>query len=274
MVCAFGALIKEPLLSEHELLNVHPSLLPRWRGAAPIERAIMAGDPRTGVSIMRLTAGLDSGPVCLAEFEPIGREDTYGTLAPRLEALAAEMLLRALDLAERRHSLPFREQDERDATYAEKISPDDRLLDPTRTAAELERVVRALEPHIGARVALADGSLLGVHRAAVLDSEERPGGGATPRGRRLEGEPHPGVGVSDGRLLLDCRGGALELLVVQPPGGRAMEAAAYLRGHQLPGRRLAFTYGGAGIPARRRGSGWGAPTWVSSGSTPAQAGSM
>ena len=237
VVCAFGALIKEPLLSEHELLNVHPSLLPRWRGAAPIERAIMAGDPRTGVSIMRLTAGLDSGPVCLAESETIGREDTYGTLAPRLEALAAEMLLRALDLTERGHSLPFREQVERGATYAEKISPDDRLLDPTRTAAELERVVRALEPHIGARVALADGSLLGVHRAAVLDSEERPGGGAAPRGRRLEGEPHPGVGVSDGRLLLDCRGGALELLVVQPPGGRAMEAAAYLRGHQLPGRR-------------------------------------
>ena len=176
-------------------------------------------------------------PVRLAESEPIGREDTYGTLAPRLEALAAEMLLRALDLTERGHPLAFREQDERGATYAEKISPDDRLLDPTRTAAELERVVRALEPHIGARVALADGSLLGVHRAAVLDSEERPGGGATPRGRRLEGEPHPGVGVSDGRLLLDCRGGALELLVVQPPGGRAMEAAAYLRGHQLPGRR-------------------------------------
>ena len=119
VVCAFGALIKEPLLSEHELLNVHPSLLPRWRGAAPIERAIMAGDPRTGVSIMRLTAGLDSGPVCLAESEPIGREDTYGTLAPRLEALAAEMLLRALDLTERGHPLAFREQDERGATYAE-----------------------------------------------------------------------------------------------------------------------------------------------------------
>jgi methionyl-tRNA formyltransferase len=97
-------------------------------------------------------------------------------------------------------------------------------------------VVRALEPHIGARVALADGSLLGVHRAAVLDLDLRTGGRES-RGRRLEGEPHLGVGVSDGRLLLDCRGGALELLVVQPPGGRAMETAAYLRGHQLPGRR-------------------------------------
>ncbi|HEY5318474.1 MAG TPA: methionyl-tRNA formyltransferase, partial [Solirubrobacteraceae bacterium] len=80
-VCAFGALIKEPLLSEYELLNVHPSLLPRWRGAAPIERAIMAGDAETGVSIMRLTAGLDSGPVCLQASEPIGAQDTYGTLS-------------------------------------------------------------------------------------------------------------------------------------------------------------------------------------------------
>jgi methionyl-tRNA formyltransferase len=237
VVCAFGALIKEPLLSEHELLNVHPALLPRWRGAAPIERAIMAGDPRSGVSIMLLTAGLDSGPVCLAEAEPIGGEDTYGTLAPRLQALAARMLLRVLDLTESGHPLPFHEQDAQGATYAEKITSDDRLLDPTSSASELERVVRALEPHIGARAALADGSLLGVHRAAVLlESDARPGG-AERRELRLEREPHLGVGASDGRLLLHCREGALELLVVQPAGGRAMDAAAYLRGHQLPGRR-------------------------------------
>ncbi len=81
IVCAFGALIREPLLSDHEIVNVHPSLLPRWRGAAPIERAIMAGDAQTGVSIMRLTAGLDSGPVCLRQAEPIQDDDTYGTLA-------------------------------------------------------------------------------------------------------------------------------------------------------------------------------------------------
>jgi methionyl-tRNA formyltransferase len=79
VVCAYGALIKEPLLSEQPLLNVHPSLLPRWRGAAPVERAIMAGDEETGVSIMRLTAGWDSGPVCLAATEPIAADDTYGT---------------------------------------------------------------------------------------------------------------------------------------------------------------------------------------------------
>src|SRR5439155_18844606 len=92
VVCAFGALIKEPLLSEHELLNVHPSLLPRWRGAAPVERAIMAGGAETGVSIMRLTAGLDSGPVCRAGREPIGPQEIYGTLSLRLQPLAATLL--------------------------------------------------------------------------------------------------------------------------------------------------------------------------------------
>ncbi len=211
VVCAFGALIKEPLLSEHEILNVHPSLLPRWRGAAPVERAIMAGDTRTGVSIMRLTAGLDSGPVCLAGEEPIRPEDTYGSLAARLQALGGELLVLALDEA-----LPFLEQPHDGITYAEKLAAEDRLLDPARPAVELERVVRALHPHIGARVALADGTLLGVQSAALLnDAQEAP----------------PGIRVRDGRLLLDCDPGVLELLVVQPPGGRAMDAADYLRGH-------------------------------------------
>src|SRR5208283_4753557 len=95
-VCAFGALIKEPLLSEHEMVNVHPSLLPRWRGAAPIERAIMAGDEETGVAIMRVTAGLDSGPLCLVAREPISRGDTFGSLSERLQGLGGELLVRAL----------------------------------------------------------------------------------------------------------------------------------------------------------------------------------
>lgn len=217
IVCAFGALIKEPLLSEHEMLNVHPSLLPRWRGAAPVERAIMAGDAHTGVSIMRLTAGLDSGPVCLAGGEPIGLEDTYGSLAARLQELGGELLVRALEQAP-----PFVEQNEAGVTYAEKIGAHDRVLDPSRPAVELERVVRALEPHIGARVALADGTLLGVHRAAIADESVGEGSGA--------------VTAHDDRLLLACAPGVLELLVVQPPGGKAMEASAYLRGHGAPGR--------------------------------------
>lgn len=227
VVCAFGALIKEPLLSEHELLNVHPSLLPRWRGAAPVERAIMAGDAQTGVSIMRLTAGLDSGPVCLAGPEPIRADDSYGSLAARLQALGGELLVRALA-----ESPPFVEQPQDGITYAEKLGPDDRLLDPSRPAVELERVVRALHPHIGARVALDDGSLLGVHRAALLQDDE-----AALLGEHLPPAAVLGAGVHEDRLLLGCVSGVLELLVVQPPGGRAMDASAYLRGHGLPGRR-------------------------------------
>jgi methionyl-tRNA formyltransferase len=214
-VCAFGALIKEPLLSEHRMLNVHPSLLPRWRGAAPLERAIMAGDQETGVSIMQVTAGLDSGPVCLQAAEPIHPDDTYGTLAPRLERVGGELLVQALDAQP-----AFVDQDDAAATYADKIGPDDRTLDPGRPPDELERTVRALEPHVVARVALPGGEWLGVHEAAVASSEAPP-----PAGELV---------ARDGRLLFGCADGALELRVVQPPGGRAMDAADFLRGRRLP----------------------------------------
>jgi methionyl-tRNA formyltransferase len=225
VVCAYGALIREPLLSAHELLNVHPSLLPRWRGAAPVERAIMAGDAHTGVSIMRLTAGLDSGPVCLAEREPIHAQDTYGSLAARLQSLGAELLLRVLDEIAEGGVPEFVEQEERGVTYAEKIEAADRLLDPARPASECERVVRALQPHIGARAALADGAMLGVQEAALAPPDAA---------QALKGEL--GVRARDWRLFLACAEGALELLVVQPPSGRAMEASAYLRGHGAPAR--------------------------------------
>lgn len=212
-VCAFGALIREPLLSEHPMLNVHPSLLPRWRGAAPVERAIMAGDERTGVSIMRLVAELDAGPVCLQATEPIGPQDTYGTLSARLEAHSARLLVRALE-----ESPAFREQDVAEVTYAEKIEAGDRLLDPSRPAAEVERVVRALTPHIGARLRLTDGELLGVREAAVLAADAPSAGALAER---------------DGRLVLGCGAGALELVTVQPAGGRPMAGEAYLRGRSL-----------------------------------------
>jgi methionyl-tRNA formyltransferase len=213
-VCAFGALIEEPLLSAFQMLNVHPSLLPRWRGAAPVERAIMAGDVETGASIMRVTAGLDSGPVCLAAAEPIRPQDSYGSLAARLQDMGGQLLVRALE-----DRPPFTEQEESGATYAEKIEAADRLLDPARPAVELERVVRALHPHIGARVALPDGSFLRVLAAAVLDR-----GPAVGR-----------IAAAGGRLVLGCAPGGLELLALQAPGGRPMDAAAYLRGHGAPG---------------------------------------
>ena len=210
LICAFGALIKEPLLSDYPWLNVHPSLLPRWRGAAPIERAIDAGDGETGVSIMRPVAEMDAGPVCLQRAEPIAPDDDFGSLAPRLARLGGDLLVEALDT----HP-PFEEQPDDGVTLAEKITADDRRLDPGRTAVELDRRVRALSPHVGAWVELPDGERMGVLRARPVDGEVEPG-------RLAE---------SEGRLLFGSAGGALELLEVKPPGGRAMDAAAWLRGH-------------------------------------------
>ena len=216
-VCAYGVLIKEPLLSAYPMINVHPSLLPRWRGAAPLERAIMAGDEETGVSIMRVTEGFDSGAVCLREAEPIRPDDDYGTLAVRLQRLGGELLVRALD-----ERPPFTEQDESQVIYAHKIEAADRALDPRRSPIELERTVRALRPHIGARVALSDGDFLGVVAARVADDAAGPEPGRV----RAEG----------GRLLLGATGGALELTEIRPPGGRPMAAADWLRGR--PPERL------------------------------------
>jgi len=204
LVCAFGALIGEPLLSSYDMLNVHPSLLPRWRGAAPVERAIEAGDAVTGVSIMRPTAELDAGPVYLAAEEAIGPEDSYDTLAARLARLGGELLVQALDTG----AQPGPQAAE-GVTYAEKISAEDRRLEPSRPAVELERRVRALHPHIGAYLELGDGERLRVLRARAGEGR---GGELTER---------------DGRLFA----GELELLEVQSAGARPMDAAAWLRGH-------------------------------------------
>jgi methionyl-tRNA formyltransferase len=207
-VCAYGALIGDELLDAYDSYNVHPSLLPRWRGAAPVERAIQAGDAETGVSIMRPVAELDAGPVYLAQAEPIGPEDDYGTVAPRLAALGGDLLVRALD--ERPEPRP---QPEEGVTYAEKVSREERELDPARPAAELERTVRALNPHVGTWV--PDGEeRLGVRRARV-------GAGEAARGALVSEGGRLGLGTSDG---------VLELVEVQPPGGRVMSAADFLRG--------------------------------------------
>jgi methionyl-tRNA formyltransferase len=215
-VCAFGALLKEPLLSHHEMLNVHPSLLPRWRGAAPIERAIEAGDEETGVTIMRPTAEFDAGPVCLQRAEPIRPDDDYGSLAARLAALGVELLVEVLDIRPQ-----CGEQPEEGVTYAAKIDREERRLDPRRMADELERRVRALTPHVGTYVELPTGGRLGVRRAGLAPT----------------GEVEPGeLAARDGRLLYGAASGALELIEVQPEGKRPMHAADWLRGH---GDRLA-----------------------------------
>jgi methionyl-tRNA formyltransferase len=190
ILCAFGALVKEPLLGDHDILNVHPSLLPRWRGAAPVERAMMAGDAQTGVSIMRLVAELDAGPVYAQKPEPILPTDDYASLSTRLQDISVKLLELVLET----HPAP-EPQPEDGVTYADKLTAEDRTLDLTRSPEENVRVVRALHPHIGARIALPGGELLGVQEASIA---------------------------------LD---GSLELVTVQPAGGRPMAYAEYLRGH-------------------------------------------
>jgi methionyl-tRNA formyltransferase len=222
VVCAFGQLITEPLLGEVEMLNVHPSLLPRWRGAAPIERAIMAGDPETGVCVMRVTAGLDSGPVALCERTPIAPTENFGDLSPRLAEIGGELIVDALT-RRARGTLELSDQDESAATYAEKIDSADRRLDPARAAEELAAAIRALTPHIGAYLELEGGDRLGITAAhPVTDPGPAPG---------------PGELRSDGdQLVLGTPAGALLLDEVQPPGKRPMRAAAYMRGHAVPAR--------------------------------------
>jgi methionyl-tRNA formyltransferase len=210
VICAFGALIKDPLLSEHPMLNVHPSLLPRWRGAAPIERAIEAGDEVTGVTIMRPVAELDAGPMCLKREEPIRPDDDFGSLAARLAELSGELLVEVLDT--RPECVP---QPEHGVTIAPKIESDERRLDPSAGPETLVRKVRALNPHVGTWIELQGGERLGVRKAHVAAESAAPAE----------------LIAVNGRLLWGCAGGALELLVVQPPGGRAMAAADFLRGH-------------------------------------------
>ncbi len=212
-VCAYGAIIGDELLAAHRWLNVHPSLLPRWRGAAPIERAIEAGDSETGVAIMEPVAELDAGPVYLTRPAPIRPDDDFGALSARLAHLGGELLVEALD------TLPAPQpQDEGGVVYAEKIEREERLLAPALGAAALERRVRALTPHVGAFVEPDGMERLGVRSAALAgDALVTPDPGA--------------LATADGRLFYGTADGALELLEVQPAGGRAMDAASWLRGH-------------------------------------------
>jgi methionyl-tRNA formyltransferase len=189
VVVAYGRLIPDSLLEERLWLNVHPSLLPRWRGAAPVERAIMAGDLETGVTIHRTVKELDAGPIAAQRSLLVEDDDDAGDVYAKAAAVAVELLDELLE----RPEIDFHPQPEEGATYAEKIGPDDRILDVARPARELVDVVRALSPHIGARAEL-HGRPLTVWRARVAED------------------------------------GAFEPLEVQPDGGRRMEYDAWLRG--------------------------------------------
>jgi methionyl-tRNA formyltransferase len=167
VLVAYGRLIPRELLERHLWLNVHPSLLPRWRGAAPVERAIMAGDTQTGVTIIKLVEELDAGPIAAQRPFPIGPEDDAGTVYDRAAEMGAELLEQVLPAP------TFTPQPDNGITYAEKLTPADRELDWSRPAEELERRVAALSPHIGARAVL-DGRELTIWRARVEDGKLVP----------------------------------------------------------------------------------------------------
>jgi methionyl-tRNA formyltransferase len=179
VVCAYGLLIPESLLSRALWLNVHPSLLPRWRGAAPVERAIMAGDTQTGVTIHRTTKELDAGPIAAQETFAVGPEDDAGVVFARAAEVAARLLDGVLE-----HPT-FTPQPDEGVTYAEKIAPADRELDAARPAPELVNQVRALSPHIGARM----GDLI-VWKARVDGDRLVPVEVQPPGGRRMEYEAY------------------------------------------------------------------------------------
>jgi len=167
VLAAYGALIPEPVLDRSLWLNVHPSLLPRWRGAAPIERALMAGDPETGVTIIKLVPELDAGPVAAQQAFSIGADDDYGSIAARTAELGVELVERVLP------GPSFTPQPEEGVAYADKIGPEDRALDWDRPPEELLNRIRALSPHIGARGEL-HGRPVTIWRARIEDGKLVP----------------------------------------------------------------------------------------------------
>ena len=180
VVAAYGVLIPEAVLDRALWLNVHPSLLPRWRGAAPVERALMAGDTNTGVSIIKLVKELDAGPIAAQRAFPIQPEDDFGSVSARAGELAAELLEEAL-------AGPALEPQEGDVTYAEKIRPEDRELDWSRPPQELLNRIRALSPHIGARGEL-HGRPVTIWRARVDGDELVPLEVQPDGGKRMDYE--------------------------------------------------------------------------------------
>lgn len=223
VVVAYGLILPPPILAAPRLgcLNVHGSLLPRWRGAAPIQRAILAGDRESGITIMQLGEGLDTGPILLQESVAIGPATTAGELHDELAALGARLIVAALDgLAAGK--LQPRPQPAEGITYAEKLTREEMRLDWRRPAEELARRVRAFAPVPGAYAELPDGA-----RLKVLAAEAGPAHDEAQPGTVIEG------------LTVACGAGALRCVTVQPAGKGAMSAEAYLRGHALAaGTRL------------------------------------
>jgi methionyl-tRNA formyltransferase len=225
-VVAFGQILPAAVLDAPRLgsFNVHGSLLPRWRGAAPIQRAVMAGDPVTGVEVMRMTEGLDEGPVLASETLRIGPLDTAGTMNDRMAAAGAELLARTLAAVERGEAVET-PQPQEGVTYAKKIRPKEAKIDWARPGAEIDRKIRGLSPFPGAWFTLATDKGP-VRVKALLSAFE-------------DADGEPGA-VLDDRLLVATGEGAVRLLRVQREGRGPQDAGEFLRGLRVaPGTKLA-----------------------------------
>ena len=225
VVVAYGQILPRPILDvpAQGCLNLHASLLPRWRGAAPIERAIMAGDGETGAMVMRMEAGLDTGPVALSERTAIGPDETAGDLTVRLSHRGADLMARAL-AALSRGVLSFTPQSEAGVTYAKKIDKGETRIDWSRPAAEVHNHIRGLSPDPGAWLEADFGK--GLERVRVIRSTGSEGCGV------------PGTALDD-RLAIACGDGAVRLLELQRAGRQPLKAEAFLRGTPIAaGSRL------------------------------------
>ena len=223
VVAAYGLLLPPALLEvgRHGAFNIHASLLPRWRGAAPIQRAILAGDADTGISIMQMDTGLDTGAIVLQRRVAIDADDDAGTLHDKLAALGGAAIVDALALIERGHAVAT-PQSTRGVTYAPKIGKQETRLVWSRSASELERAVRAFRPSPGAFTLLA-GEALKIWRARVVAGQGAPGA----------------VLDAGSELVVACGNDALAISELQRPGSRRLKAREFLRGHRLaPERRF------------------------------------
>ncbi len=230
VVVAYGLILPQAVLDLPPLgcLNVHASLLPRWRGAAPIERALLAGDAETGLTVMRMEAGLDTGPILLQRRVPIEPSDTGGSLHDRLAELSGPLLLEALEgLA--RGTLSATPQPAEGVTYARKLEKREAQIDWARPAVEIERQIRALRPRVTAETVWIDPASgaeerLLVHAARL--APEADGSGALP-GTLLQADGNH----RDGYLRVQCGVGSLDLLTLQRPGGAPQCAGVFASGH-------------------------------------------
>ncbi|MFZ2063598.1 MAG: methionyl-tRNA formyltransferase [Candidatus Binatus sp.] len=224
VVAAYGRILPNSILGVPKIapMNVHASLLPRHRGAAPVEGAILAGDAETGVTIMRIIEQMDAGPMYLQRRIPIEPNDTQGTLKEKLAELGASAMLEAIDLAGH-GALVETPQDESLATYTSQIEKKNAVIDWTSSAAQIERMTRAYDPWPIARTRLGGDEVL-IWRAAVEDESQWSGPPSPPPGTIVSMKPNP---------VVQCGTGRLKLAEVQAPGRKRMSAADFLRGKRV-----------------------------------------